>query len=595
MEKISLCMIVKNEEKYIAACLKSAALLVDEIILVDTGSTDSTLEIAEGFQARIFHYPWKENFAHARNYSLAQATGEWILVLDADEALYHEDIEKLKHIVRTTTANAISLKFHNFILEDSEEEYNTHVGIRLFRNHIFQYEGAIHEQLVAICEETPLRLKATDVRVGHYGYLKSNAGKRKRERNIPLIQKLLEENPEDAFQLFNMGNEFMSDGAYENALLYFEKAYVLKDTTLAYCPHLIFRRAICLYYLKRFRESLNILEEGTMIYPQCTTYQFFKGRIYKGQKKYSLAIECFEDCIAKGSAPLSLTFINDLEDFRSFVELAQIYFLQDDYGKALAYYLKAIDLKNHRYDLLYKIGETLNKMHSEKKKVGKGLEKLFADGYYLNNVIVIVDILLNEGLYEEAREYFQRIEEKQERTEEIQYLNGRILFYEKEYALALEKFTMVLESASKEFLLPEVEMKALEYAVVCIMVLEHKAWEAKEIILNIAKNKEENGAKKVVQYFLAEIEVPLKGEEEKMALHVLSKLLRNKEFDVFEASLKILNMIDSNEVLLDLAEIYYENGFKELAVKTILRSMKELGVINAQAVQLLNKEFLLVE
>ncbi|WP_312047948.1 tetratricopeptide repeat-containing glycosyltransferase family 2 protein [Anaerotignum sp.] len=595
--KISLCMIVKNEEKYIAQCLKSASLLVDEIIIVDTGSTDNTIAIANEYHSKIIQIPWENDFGKARNHSLAQATGDWILVLDADESLYIEDIQKLKDILQQTKANGIGLKFHNFIDEGSEENYNTHMGVRIFRNHCFHYQGAIHEQLLPINNTVAINIEPTDVRVRHFGYLKSNSGKKKRERNIPIIQKLLDENPQDSFQLFNMGNEYMSDDDYSKALYYFEKAYENKDTTLAYCPHLIFRRAICLNYLKRDEESLAILGEGVMLYPKCIDYEYLRGRIYKSHKQYSLAIASFEKCVSNGVAPLNLTFLSDTEGFRSFVELGHIYFLQDDFANALSYYLKALGLKNNHYELLYKIGELLNKMHSDKNIVGASLEKLFADGYYINNVLVIVDILLKEKLYLHAAEYFKRIEDQKVYIDDIQYLKARILFYQKEYEGAFDAFLGVLESENHVHLLPEVEERSLEYAVICYLASNQNGLfkcELKRILPLIEEIKNEE-RKQVFMAFIVKTEVVFASSAKPQIYRFLSEILQITEFELFEQSLSILNQIDSNEVLLDLANIYYINGYKELALKNTIRSIKELDVLNANAVQILNKEFLLPE
>ncbi len=595
MMKISLCMIVKNEEKYIEQCLKSASLLVDEIIIVDTGSTDDTLKIAKQFQPKIFQFTWENDFGKARNYSLAQASGEWILVLDADESLYIEDIQKLKEILQKTKASGIGLKFHNFIDEDSEENYNTHVGVRIFKNHCFHYQGAIHEQLVPESKAIDIHMETTDVRVRHFGYLKSNAGKRKRERNIPIIQKLLDENPEDSFQLFNMGNEHMSDEDYNKALFYFEKAYKNKNTSLSYCPHLIFRRAVCLHYLKRDEESLKILNEGIVLYPQCIDYEYLRGQIYKSHKQYSLAIESFEKCISSGSAPLSLTFLSDTEGFRSLVELGRIYFLQDDFVKALSFYLKAIGLKNNHYELIYKIGELYNKIYADKNMVGTGLENLFADGYYINNVLVIVDILLKERLYEQASDYFKRIQEPKTYIDDIHYVKGRILFYQKDYENAFDEFVSVIKSSNKHHLLPEIKIRSLEYGVICNLVSKEKGLlgcgiERVNPLLDTLQDEEE---KQVLLSFMEKTEVSFKDSAKPSIYRILSEILQISEFELFEQSLQILNQIDSNEVLLDLANIYYASGYKDLAIKNILRSIKELDIINATAVQILNKEFLL--
>ena len=98
---ISLCMIVKNEERSLSRTLESVKELVDEIIIVDTGSKDSTIDIAKSFNAEIFHFDWIDDFSAARNESLKYANREWVLILDADEILDEESANELLQIVKT--------------------------------------------------------------------------------------------------------------------------------------------------------------------------------------------------------------------------------------------------------------------------------------------------------------------------------------------------------------------------------------------------------------------------------------------------------------------------------------------------------------
>src|SRR3989338_5293163 len=98
-QTISLCMIAKDEEKYLEQCLSSVKGLVDEIIIIDTGSKDKTKEIAKKFNAKIFDFKWVDDFSAARNESLKQAAKDWILVLDADEVIEEKDLGKIKNIV----------------------------------------------------------------------------------------------------------------------------------------------------------------------------------------------------------------------------------------------------------------------------------------------------------------------------------------------------------------------------------------------------------------------------------------------------------------------------------------------------------------
>lgn len=119
MITISLCMIVKNEEDVIGRCLKCVKDVVDEIIIVDTGSTDSTIEIAKKYTNQIYHFDWVDDFAKARNYAFSKATKDYIMWLDADDIIFEKDLTKLKQLKNTldTTVDMVMMKY-NVAFED---------------------------------------------------------------------------------------------------------------------------------------------------------------------------------------------------------------------------------------------------------------------------------------------------------------------------------------------------------------------------------------------------------------------------------------------------------------------------------------------
>ena len=112
--KLSACLIVKNEEQRLAQCLDSLRSLANEIIVVDTGSSDRTVTIAQEYQARVFHFAWNDDFSQARNYAIAQAKGEWILVIDADELLEQSAIAILQTVMQKIKSSVGSWTFFKF-------------------------------------------------------------------------------------------------------------------------------------------------------------------------------------------------------------------------------------------------------------------------------------------------------------------------------------------------------------------------------------------------------------------------------------------------------------------------------------------------
>jgi tetratricopeptide (TPR) repeat protein len=198
---ISLCMIVKNEEEMLAEALASVRAVVDEIIVVDTGSTDRTVAIAEAAGARVYHHAWEHDFSKARNQSLSYATADWILILDADERLHAGSAPLVRKLAQTCLQEAISFSVYNVDLDSGHVSFLP--SVRMLRNRRgYQYRGIVHNQ-IDLPRDTPVM--RAPVRIDHYGYTPSLAEARgKYERTTSLLQKQLEANPDDAFAHFNM-------------------------------------------------------------------------------------------------------------------------------------------------------------------------------------------------------------------------------------------------------------------------------------------------------------------------------------------------------------------------------------------------------
>ena len=199
--KISLCMIVKDEEEMLPSALESVQGVVDEIVIVDTGSTDRTVKIAESFRARVYHHAWEDDFSAARNLSLGYATGDWVLILDADERLDAATAPLIRKTAAGCVHEAVSFSIYNIDLDSDCVSFLP--GVRMFKNgRGYRYTGIVHNQinLPAGC---PVR--CAPIRIHHFGYTPSIASARgKFERTTALLKKQLERNPGDAFAHFNM-------------------------------------------------------------------------------------------------------------------------------------------------------------------------------------------------------------------------------------------------------------------------------------------------------------------------------------------------------------------------------------------------------
>lgn len=228
-------MIVKNEEKNIGTCLQSVTGLVGEIILVDTGSTDRTIEIAADFSPAVFHMDWPGDFSKARNFSIQQAIGEWILVLDADEELPVITKELIPDLLNACSVDGIRLLQRNYQPQGELVRYNDIKVTRLFRNHPeIQYEGIIHESVSDSIGRKGGDILQTDLVIHHYGYQQMTAqGNESRgQRNCSLLIKALESSGEDPYLHFQLGSTYKHLRQPDLARFHLRKAVSLNRGTL---------------------------------------------------------------------------------------------------------------------------------------------------------------------------------------------------------------------------------------------------------------------------------------------------------------------------------------------------------------------------
>jgi tetratricopeptide (TPR) repeat protein len=241
MASISLTMIVKNEERALPACLAAAAPWVDEIVVVDTGSTDRTREIARAHKARVFEWAWRDDFAAARNESLRHATGDWVLALDADETLTPESGPALR---RACEAGSEIVAYEIKIVCPREGDgglVRLNWFPRLFRRLPgVQWEGVIHEQVVASLAGCG-RIDRAPIEVRHAGYTltpEQMAGKAR--RNITLLERQLRAEPDYAPGWFQLAETYMLAGRVEDAIAAYRKSLrLLELSRLTLAPSMV--------------------------------------------------------------------------------------------------------------------------------------------------------------------------------------------------------------------------------------------------------------------------------------------------------------------------------------------------------------------
>lgn len=302
---ISACLIVKDEERHIERALESLAGVADEIIVVDTGSGDSTVEKARALGAKVYFFEWIDDFSAARNHSLAQATGEWILVLDADEELVAEDQAAVLAAAADPSVDAYYFTINDIRPDGVRSDYSTQF-LQMFRNRpCYRYEGAIHEQIVPALLRHGATIRHAPVRVNHYGYQPEvRFEKDKGARNMRILEQQRERNPDDPFVYFNLGQEHVAAGDLEAAIGCFTKSLSLvRNFADGFVPPLLVGLVDCLTRAGRFEAAEKTVALGKGIFPDYTDLLFLEARLLAARGMYAQAIAAYLRCMAQGDAP----------------------------------------------------------------------------------------------------------------------------------------------------------------------------------------------------------------------------------------------------------------------------------------------------
>ncbi len=198
-------IIVRNEEQFIADAIASMRPLLRQLVIVDTGSSDSTPRICARHGAELHFFQWKDDFAAARNYGLKAMRCRWILTLDADETLASYATEELGPLLSDPLCGGISVGIRNYLDGDPKSDrYQEHRYTRLFRRHpAIRYRGAIHEQIAAAIRDTGFHIADSNLRIDHRGYAGNDPAKA--ARNADLLRQELQSHPEDPWLLYHLG------------------------------------------------------------------------------------------------------------------------------------------------------------------------------------------------------------------------------------------------------------------------------------------------------------------------------------------------------------------------------------------------------
>jgi tetratricopeptide (TPR) repeat protein len=341
--KLSLCMIVRDEEEMLPRCLAAVADAVDEIVIVDTGSSDRTIEIARSFGATVLEREWTGSFSEARNVSFDAANGDWLMYLDADEVLVGEDAKMLRALTGRTWREAFYLSETNYTGELDDGTAVTHNALRVFRNRPeYRFEGRLHEQIAnRLPGYIPERLEASGVRIEHYGYLGVVRDSReKSRRNIELLRMQQAESPPTPFLHYNLGSEYAAADDPQAALAEFERSWALLQAkpdsdSYEFAPALVSRMVKALRACGRFADAIVCADDGLERFPGFTDLVFEQGIATVALGHNDRGIELFERCIELGDAPRSYTATVGCGTYLAMIHLAELYRAGEQHERSL--------------------------------------------------------------------------------------------------------------------------------------------------------------------------------------------------------------------------------------------------------------------
>ncbi|WP_160687318.1 glycosyltransferase family 2 protein [Clostridium sp. C2-6-12] len=394
--KLSIAMIVKNEEKNLERTLKPLKELNKyintEIIIVDTGSEDKTIDIAKKYTDKVYFHKWNNNFADMRNISLEYCTGEWVLVLDADEYLY--DVETLGKLLNSNKINGyksayIQIANFNKDIENSINNGFITTLIRLFKNNTVKYEGIIHEQ-----PKHELPILYTNIRVVHYGYDNNDYDlmEYKFKRNLELLFKQLEnkKNSEsmNIYILFQISTSYAMHKDVSEAMKYVKIAYDKAKSDIGTYIYVLNRYCHLLYNMKNYEELILKAKEALKHCDNFLDFYFYLGTACFNLNRYDEAIEAYKKYLychkelCENNIQITNTLSILTREYKDTIiyNLAVCYFKEKNYKKALvtllkvsnkellenkAHFILRIIVEGKLWDEIFVVEEFLNKYNYE--------------------------------------------------------------------------------------------------------------------------------------------------------------------------------------------------------------------------------------
>ena len=327
---LSLCMIVRDSARTLPGCLRGIRPWVDEIVIIDTGSNDNTPQIAESFGSRLFHYPWPDSFAQARNESLRHARGEWLFWMDSDDTITEDCGRRLRALAYGShDPNVLGYVIQVHCPgrdEDGTQSVTAVDHVKLFRNRSdLRFEYRIHEQILPAIRRAEGEVAWTELYVVHSGSDPSpEAQARKRDRDFRLLHKELSERSDHPFTLFNLGMTHCDAGQFAQARHYLKRSIVNSQPSES---HLRKAYALLIYsqmQLKRLDEAEATCRAALELFPLDDELRFRFGVLLHELGQFEESAAVYRFLLTQGEERHFTSVDQDLTGYKTRQNLAVV-------------------------------------------------------------------------------------------------------------------------------------------------------------------------------------------------------------------------------------------------------------------------------
>lgn len=329
---LSLCMIVRDAERTLPACLTSIKPWVDEMVIVDTGSHDKTVDIAKSFGARVFEFAWPDSFAVARNESLRHARGEWLFWMDADDTISKSNGQQLRDLAYSTHADQILgvvMQVHCPGPRDTNDESMTVVDhVKLIRNRPeLRFEYRIHEQILPAIRRAGGDVSWTQIHVVHSGAdLTPEGRQRKWARDLRLLELELQDHPGHPFALFNLGMTLADMGKHAAAIDALAQSFAASAPGDSHVPKLCALWIASLCALGDFEQAEERCATARQLFPQDPELLFRQASLHQRAGRHVEAESLYLDLVSSNGKQFQFSSIDrGILGYKAHHNLALIY------------------------------------------------------------------------------------------------------------------------------------------------------------------------------------------------------------------------------------------------------------------------------